>query len=145
MTDTDVAAAPLAGGRRRIRTWQTLLGAAVITAVVNLIVLLIADAAGASLVLKLNGKDDEVGAPDVLFASIVPLLVGVGVAVLLARWKPVFLRVAQIVAGALAVLSAIGPLTGDTDTGTGVTLAVMHLLVGAAAVATLEAVRRSHA
>lgn len=143
MTSSNPAAAGTAQGRRALRTWQAVLGGAVIATVVNLIVLFIGDAAGASLVLELNGKPDEVGAGDVIFMSIAALVLGVTAAVLLARWKPVFLRVGQVVGGAGAVITAIGPLTQETDGGTAATLATMHMLVGIAAVAVLEAIRRS--
>ncbi|GHE80920.1 hypothetical protein GCM10018771_73040 [Streptomyces cellulosae] len=123
--------------------WQAVAGAAVVAAVVNLVVLFIGDAAGASLVLELNGKPDEIGAGDVVFMSVAAPVLGITAAVLLARWKPVFLRVGQIVGGSVAVLTAIGPLTQETDGGTAATLITMHLFVGLVAVAALEAIRRS--
>ncbi|WP_329215659.1 DUF6069 family protein [Streptomyces sp. NBC_01485] len=143
MTSSNPAAANTAPGRRALPAWQAVAGAAALAAVVNLIVLFIGDAAGASLVLELNGKPDEIGASDVIFMSIAAPVIGVTAVVLLARWKPVFLRVGQLVGGAVAVLTAIGPLTQDTDGGTAATLITMHLFVGFVAVAALEVIRRS--
>lgn len=143
MTSSNPAATHTAPGRRALPAWQVVTGAAALAAVVDLIVLFIGDAAGASMVLELNGKPDEIGAGDVIFMSIAAVVVGVTVVVLLARWKPVFLRVGQIVSGAVAVLTAIGPLVQDTDGGTAATLITMHLFVGFVAVAALEVIRRS--
>lgn len=143
MTSSNPAATHTAPGRRALPAWQVVTGAAALAAVVDLIVLFIGDAAGASMVLELNGKPDEIGAGDVIFMSIAAVVVGVTVVVLLARWKPVFLRVGQIVSGAVAVLTAIGPLVQETDGGTAATLITMHLFVGFVAVAALEVIRRS--
>lgn len=143
MTSSNPAATHTAPGRRALPAWQVVTGAAALAAVVDLIVLFIGDAAGASMVLELNGKPDEIGAGDVIFMSIAAVVIGVTVVVLLARWKPVFLRVGQIVSGAVAVLTAIGPLVQDTDGGTAATLITMHLFVGFVAVAALEVIRRS--
>jgi hypothetical protein len=148
MTSTNPADASYpaaARGRRKLPVWQAVVGGAVAATVINLIVLFIGDAAGAALTVKLNDKSEEIVAGGVIFGSIVPLAVGVTVTLLLARWKPVLLRVGQIVGGGVALLSAIGPLTADTDGGTAATLVVMHVVVGLFAVVTLEAVRRSQA
>ncbi|MFA3878629.1 DUF6069 family protein [Streptomyces sp. MMCC 100] len=143
MTSSNPAATRSAQGRRALPAWQAVVGGAAIAAVVNLIVLFIGDAAGASLVLELNGKPDEIGASDVIFMSVAAPVLGITAAVLLARWKPAFLRVGQIAGGAVAVLTAIGPLTQETDGQTAATLIAMHLIVGIVAVAALEAIRRS--
>ncbi|MET7989208.1 MULTISPECIES: DUF6069 family protein [unclassified Streptomyces] len=145
MTSSIPAANSTARGRRALPTWQAVAGAAVLAAVVNLIVLFIGDAAGASLVLKLNGKSDEIVASGVIFMSVAAPVIGITATVLLARWKPVFLRVGQFVGGGVALLTAIGPLTFDTDGGTAATLITMHLFVGFVVVAALEAIRRSRA
>ncbi|MFF7261192.1 DUF6069 family protein [Streptomyces sp. NPDC008159] len=145
MTSSNPAATPTAQGRRALPVWQVVVGGAAIAAVINLIVLFIGDAAGASLVLELNGKSDKIRAGNVIFMSVAAPVIGVTATVLLARWKPVFLRVGQIVGGSVAVLTAIGPLAQETDGGTAATLVTMHLVVGLIAVAMLEAIRRSRA
>jgi hypothetical protein len=47
-----------------------------------------------------------------------------------------------VVGGLLALLSVAGPTLAATDSGTRLALALMHLVVGAAAVLALEAIRR---
>jgi hypothetical protein len=143
MTSSNPAATDTAPGRRALPAWQAVAGAAVLAAVVNLIVLYIGDAAGASLALKLDGKSDDITAGSVIFMSVVAPAIGITAIVLLARWRPALLRVGQIVSAAVAVLTAVGPLTLDTDGGTAATLVTMHLFVGLVAVAALEVIRRS--
>lgn len=143
MTSSNPAATGTTAGRRSLPAWQVVVGSALVAAIVDVIILLIGDAAGASLVLELNGEPDKIGASDVIFISVVAPVLGIVVTLLLARWKPVFLRVGQVVAGAVAVLTAIGPLVQDTDGGTAATLIPMHLFVGVVVVAALEIIRRS--
>ncbi|MEV0557059.1 DUF6069 family protein [Streptomyces sp. NPDC050597] len=138
----EISTSPTTRAGRGLPLWQAAVGSALVATAVNLIVLFIADAAGASLTLELNGKADDIVASGVIFASFVPAALGVTVAAFAARWKPVLLRVGQVVSGALGVLTALGPLTSDTDGGTAASLAVMHVIVGAAGVLGLEAVRR---
>ncbi|WP_399552474.1 DUF6069 family protein [Streptomyces sp. YIM 98790] len=45
----------------------------------------------------------------------------------------------------MGAASVAGPLSADTDGGTSLALALMHLVAAAAAVAALEAVRRRRA
>ena len=51
-------------------------------------------------------------------------------------------RVGQAVGGLLALLSVAGPMMAVTDSGTRIALALMHVVVGVAAVAALEVIRR---
>ncbi|MEU3984574.1 DUF6069 family protein [Streptomyces sp. NPDC026672] len=143
MTSNNPAADQTVPARRALPVWQAVAGAAALAVIVDLIVLFIGDAAGASLVLELNGKPDEIGAGDVIFISLAAPVIGIAATVLLARWKPVFLRVGQYVGGAVAVLSALGPITLETDGATAGTLITMHLFVGLVTVAALEIIRRS--
>lgn len=143
MTSTNRAATQSARDRHGLQAWQAVACAAAVAAVLNVIVLLFGDAAGASLVLEFNGKPDGIGATDVIIVSVLAPAVGVTGAVLVSRWKPGFLRVAQILAAATTLISLGGPLTLQTDGGTAITLAVMHVLVGGIAIAGLEAIRSS--
>ncbi|WP_259454028.1 DUF6069 family protein [Streptomyces ginkgonis] len=143
MTSSNPAATRSATGFRALPAWQVVAGSAVLAAIVNLLVLLIGNAADASLVIEMNGEPDTIGATDVIFMSLAAPLIGLTAVLLLARWQPVFLPAGQILAGAVAVLTAIGPLTMDTDGGTAATLIVMHLSVGVLGVAALEMIRRS--
>ncbi|MEU7291901.1 DUF6069 family protein [Streptomyces exfoliatus] len=145
MASTNPAATSSVHGRRGLPAWLAVVCAAVIAAVVNVIVLIVGDAAGASLVLELNGKPDEIGAADVVIMSVLAPAIGVAASILIARWKPGFLRVAQVLAAVTTLVSLVGPLTLKTDGGTAITIAVMHLLVGGITIAALEGVRRAKA
>ncbi|MFJ7264553.1 DUF6069 family protein [Streptomyces globosus] len=136
--------APAAAPARRspLAWWKLLTAGAVGAAVVNLVVFAVARAAGASLVVMDRGQEHLVTIGGVIGSSVVPLVAGVGAALLLALWKPVFLRVAQWVGGGLALLSVAGPLMSDTDGGTVAALSLMHVTLGVAVVAILELRRR---
>lgn len=140
------ATAPAASGAaaRRPGARQALLvlAAAGAAAVANLLVLAVGAAADSSLVVRDGSTAHDITVGGVLVSSLVPVAAGLLITLLLAWWKPVFVRVGQVLGGGLALLSVAGPVTADTDGGTAVTLAVMHLLVGAAVVAALEAHRR---
>lgn len=125
----------------RPRAWTTTIGAAVAVAVAaNLLVLGIGNAAGAELAYVDGGATSDIGIVDVLFASIVPLTLGLTLAAIVAiRWRGV-LRVAQVVGGLAAL--AMMPFALDADGGTRLTLAAMHLVVAVLAVAALEVGRR---
>ncbi|UUU38125.1 DUF6069 family protein [Streptomyces sp. NBC_00162] len=82
--------------------WMVLVTGAVGAAVVNLIVLAVATLAGASLVVVDGGAEHPITVGGVIGASVVPLVVGTGAALLMALWKPVFLRIGQYVGGGLA-------------------------------------------
>lgn len=128
--------------RRRPAWWQVAILAAAAAAVVDLAILGVGTAADATFVVDDGGKPHEVVAGDVAFMSAVPLLVAFAAVALVARWWPPVVRVAQVVGGGIALFSALGPLNADTDGGTGVSLALMHVVVGVALVAGLEAIRR---
>ncbi|NXY94748.1 hypothetical protein HYE82_10155 [Streptomyces sp. BR123] len=113
-------------------------------AVVNLIVLVVAKLAGASLVVVDGGEGHPITVGGVIGASVVPLVAGTGAALLMALWKPVFLRIAQYVGGGLALLSVAGPLSSDADGGTVAALALMHITLGVAVVTTLRLHHRHH-
>ncbi|MEU7600966.1 DUF6069 family protein [Streptomyces sp. NPDC041003] len=131
--------------RSGLTWWKALVTGAVGAAVVNLIVLAVAKLAGAPLVVVDAGASHPITVGGVIGASVVPLLVGAGAALLLALWKPVFLRIAQYVGGGLALLSVAGPLSSGADGGTVAALVLMHLTLGVAVVATLELHRRHSA
>ncbi|MFJ8013746.1 DUF6069 family protein [Streptomyces sp. NPDC096339] len=103
MASIKPAATRTAQGRSRLPAWQAVVGAAVIAAVLNVVVLLVGNAAGAALVLELNGKPDEIGPAYVIIMSVLAPAVGLTASVLLKRWQPGFLRVAQVLAAAVAM------------------------------------------
>lgn len=120
----------------------TTLVAAVAAIVVCWAVMLAGTAAGATFVLDDRGSPHVVRAVDVVVATW-PMVVGVLVAALLGRLRSWLLRAGQVVGGLLAVLSVAGPMLAVTDPGTRLSLALMHLVVGVAAVAALEVIRRA--
>ncbi|MFD9370023.1 DUF6069 family protein [Streptomyces sp. NPDC060020] len=128
--------------RSGLAWWKVLVTGAVGAAVVNLVVLAVAELAGASLVVVDAGEEHAITVGGVIGASVVPLVVGTGAALLLALWKPVFLRIAQFVGGGLALLSVAGPLSSGADGGTVAALALMHITLGVAVVTALELRRR---
>ncbi len=137
------SAVPTHHDRRRIRWWQAVAAGAAAAVAINELILAVAAGGGAALAVAQNGIERPVTAAGVVVASLVPLLIGTVLAVLLSRRWPGVLRLAQVVAAAAAVLTTFGPLSGAVDTATGVALSTMHLTAGAAAVAVLEAVRRT--
>ncbi|WP_158879772.1 MULTISPECIES: DUF6069 family protein [unclassified Streptomyces] len=122
--------------------WKVLLTGAVGAAVANLVVFAAAKAAGASLVVMDAGEEHPITIGGVIGSSVVPLVVGLGAALLLALWKPVFLRIAQYAGTGLALLSVAGPLSADADGGTVAALALMHITLGVAVFTTLRLHRR---
>lgn len=124
-------------------SWWQAIGIGVVAAtVVNLLILAIGRAAGASFEVIDAGAVHAVTAGGVITSSVVPLLAGAVLAVLLALWWPGFVRLAQVVGGGLALLTVAGPLMADTDTGTQVALAAMHVVAGVAVVLCLQPVWR---
>jgi hypothetical protein len=119
----------------------TTLVAAAAAIVTSWVVMLAGHAAGASFVLDDRGTPHVVRAVDVVVA-IWPMVVGVLLAASLGRLRVWLLRTGQAVGGLLALLSVAGPMMAVTDSGTRIALALMHLVVGVAAVAALEAIRR---
>ena len=128
--------------RRGLSWWQASAAGAVAAAVGNLVIFLIGLAADASFVVMDRGDLHEVTVGGVIVATVPPLVVGIVLAALLARWWPGVLRLAQVVGGTLALLTVAGPLMADTDGGTRLALALMHVVLGVAVVLSLEALRR---
>ncbi|MEU9085954.1 DUF6069 family protein [Streptomyces sp. NPDC048357] len=138
------SAVPTAPAVRRsgLTWWKALATGAVGAVVVNLIILAVAKLADASLVVVDGGEEHAITVGGVIGASVVPLLAGTGAALLLALWKPVFLRIAQFVGGGLALLSVAGPMSSGADGGTVAALSLMHITLGVAVVTALELHRR---
>ncbi|MGH3932009.1 MAG: DUF6069 family protein [Pseudonocardiaceae bacterium] len=122
--------------------WQAIAVGAVAATAVNLVILFIGRAAGASFVLADGANLHEVATTGVILATVPPLVVGTVVAALLARWWLGVIRLAQVIGGGLALLTVAGPVTADTDGGTQLALALMHVVLAVAVVLSLEAVRR---
>ena len=140
LTATDAVRPP-----RVVATWPyvliTTLVAAAGAIVTSWVVMLAGHAAGASFVLDDRGTPHVVRVVDVVVATW-PMVVGVLLVALLGRLRAWLLRGGQVVGGLLALLSVAGPMIAVTDSGTRIALALMHVVVGVAAVAALELIRR---
>ena len=128
--------------REGLNWWQAIATGAVAAAVVNLVIFFIGRAAGASFAFLDRGTLHEVTAWAVIIATVFPLVVGTGLATLLARWWFGVIRLAQVIAGGLALLTVAGPLMTDADGATRFALALMHVVLAVAVVVILEAIRR---
>ena len=127
----------------RATPWRAVAGGTAAALALNLLLYALARAAGASLSLAQPTGPHVVGITDVAGTTVVPLLVGTGLAVLLSRWWRPVLRTAQVVGAAFALATIAGSPTSDTDTGTRLTLAAMHVVCAAAVVLVLQAARRA--
>lgn len=128
--------------RQGLSWWQAIGGAAAAATVVNLLILLIGRVGGASFEVVDGANLHLVTAGGVITSSVGPLVAGTVLATLLGLWWPGFIRLAQVVGGGLALLTVAGPLMTDTDTGTRLALAAMHVVVGVAVVLSLEVIWR---
>lgn len=97
--------------------------AAVAAAVVNVVVLFIGQAAGASLV----AGGQPVGVAQVIIATLVAFGLGAGLLWLVARKQPERARLLAWAGLVVGIASVIGPLTMAAELTTGLTLAVMHV------------------
>ncbi len=127
----------------RMTWWQAITVGVIVSVVANVVVFIAGKAAGASFLLIDNGSPHQIVAVDVVISAAAPLAIGTALAVLMSRWWQPVLRVAQVIAAVLALLTIAGPAMAETDTATLVSLGLMHVLAGAAAVAVLEVIRQS--
>lgn len=119
------------------------LGAVAVAVVANLIVWGIGAAAGGSFVLVDGDTVEDVAPGGVILMSAVPLLIGLTIAVVIARWWTGVLRLAAVVGSLLALLTIGGTLSADFDTATTVSLSIMHVVLVPIIVIALEGVRRT--
>ncbi|GAA1539690.1 hypothetical protein GCM10009827_068730 [Dactylosporangium maewongense] len=99
-------------------------------AVLALIVYFIARSAAGDLVVKSGGSEQTVSAVAVVATVVIAGLLGWGLLALLERFTAKGRTIWTVIAVVFLVLSLLGPL-GGTDAGTKVSLALLHLLVGA--------------
>ncbi|MGH3974727.1 MAG: DUF6069 family protein [Pseudonocardiaceae bacterium] len=128
--------------RAGLNWWQAIAGGAATAALCNLAILFIGRATGASFAYLDRGTLHAITAWGVIVTTVLPLVVGIGLAALLARWWFWVIRLAQVIGGGLALLSVAGPVIADTDGATRLALVLMHVVVAVAVVVTLEAIRR---
>ncbi|MDG6106846.1 hypothetical protein Daura_29790 [Dactylosporangium aurantiacum] len=103
-----------------------ILGAAVLA----LVVYFVARAAAGELIVKTGGSEQTVTPVAVVGTVVLVGLLGWGLLALLEKLTAKGRTVWTVVAGVFLVLSLLGPL-GGTDAGTKLSLALLHLLVGA--------------
>lgn len=96
--------------------------------VVNALVFLAGGALGATFDV---GQAQPASLVAVAVSTVVPLALGLVVVALVARRRPAFRRFAAWAGLMVAVLSTAAPLTMAAETTTALTLATMHLVVGA--------------
>ncbi len=108
---------------------------AVLAVVINIIVFVIFNA-GDPLQVVMQGDTEASDLPigAVIAASIFPLIIGAIGLVVLERLRPNGLRIWTILVAVLVVLSMAGPIGLDVDSTSKLALAIMHVVVGAAAV-----------
>lgn len=115
-------------------------------AVVNLIVYAVGRAAGGSFRFTANGATNEVDAVTVAGFSVVPLLIGLVLVVVLARFGPWVTRVATVVAPVLAIVTIfVMTLPADLDGTSTVALALCHVTlapISVVAIRLLDGARR---
>lgn len=125
----------------RLTKPRAVLGATALALVGNLVLWLIGLALGGSFEMTDQGKAMSVAPGGVITITLVPMLVGLTLAVLISmKWSPI-IRIAQVV-GALFSLGTIAmTIAADFDAASTIMLALMHVVVAACVVVGLEAVR----
>jgi hypothetical protein len=141
---TTVPASSSAAGPAIPLIAKVTLGATVVGTVANLILYAAGRLAGVEFVVPDgSGATMAIPAAGIVVASVVPMLVGALAAVLaIPRWAPARLTL-QIIGAVLAVGSVVSPLATDTDNGTRILLALMHIVLGVAYVGALALVPRT--
>lgn len=112
------------------RVWRAGLRGAAAAALVNLALFLIGRAADASFVVGSGADQAYVSAGHVVFSSAIALIVATGVAALAAS-RHRALRLVQVGAVVVSLVSLSGPLQMGDDAPTKALLGAMHLVVGA--------------
>lgn len=147
MTSTEPArtARPAAEHTRRPAPnwWQAALSGAAAAAVLNLLVWGVAQVSGATLALVEPGEADYViQAGSVVFSSVVPMVLGIVLAAVIAHWWPGVIRLAQVLGALMAVGTLWSVFAYGADAATITSLTLMHLTSGTVVVLALEGLRR---
>ncbi|WP_280425090.1 DUF6069 family protein [Nocardia carnea] len=119
-----------------------LFGAIGAALVANIIVWLIGAAAGGSFETTNGDQVQSVAPGGIIMMTAVPMLIGLGAAVLLSyRWIGV-LRLAAVIGSVLAVATIAMTVSADFDTASTVALSITHLTLVPALVVATEGLRR---
>ena len=114
----------------------TVIAAAMVAVVINLIVYAVGTLAGASFDFTVDGTSEHVYALLLTAFTAIPMLVGLTLVALLARWWRQVIPLALVVAPLLAIGTIfIMTLPTDFDTASTVTLAITHVVVAIVTVA----------
>ncbi|AWK74795.1 DUF6069 family protein [Rhodococcus oxybenzonivorans] len=115
---------------------------AVIALVPNLVLWLLALPAGASFEMTDAGKTTSAAPGGVVVMTVVPLLIGMTLAALISVKLPAIIRPAEVIGVVLALATIILTIQADFDAASTISLSLMHVVVAAAIVVGLEAMRR---
>ncbi len=139
--DTNAATKASEGSRiRRLLAVGAVAGVA--ATVVNATVYGLGRAAGVDYVAKSDaGGVDRIQLQHVMSLSVMSFVVGLAAAAVVVKRRRRGLRTLQVLGAVLAVATTYGDFGIDGSTAAKVTLIAMHLVVGAAYVATLQRVR----
>ncbi|MFI6315202.1 DUF6069 family protein [Nocardia fusca] len=119
-----------------------LFGAIGAALVANLVVWLIGAAAGGTFEMTDAGRVQSVAPGGIIMMTVVPMLIGLGAAVLLSyKWIGV-LRVAAVIGSVLAVATIGMTVNADFDTASTVALSITHLTLVPALIVATEGLRR---
>ncbi|MFI5721039.1 DUF6069 family protein [Nocardia sp. NPDC051750] len=137
-TATTIAAARIPALNRPV----ALFGAIAAAVLANLVVWLIGMAAGGTFEMTDAGQVQSVAPGGIIMLTVVPMLIGLGAAVLLSyKWIGV-LRVAAVIGSVLAVATIAMTVGADFDTASTIALSITHLTLVPALVVATEGLRR---
>jgi hypothetical protein len=114
---------------------------AVAATVANAVIFGLGRAAGVDYLVKRGADGMSVHITDVASLSLMAFAVGLIAAAVSVRWGRPSLRSLQVLGAVLAVVSTYSDFTIEGAASATVTLAVMHLVVGVAYIASLQSVR----
>ena len=117
-------------------------GATAAALVVNLAIWLLGLAAGGDFMVS-DGDNGRISAAPVgvIVMTVIPMVVGLTAAALLSLRWPAILRVAQVIGAILPIVTIAMTVTSDFDGQSMVALSIMHIVVAAAVVLGLQAIR----
>lgn len=128
----------------RVQRTAAVIGITIAAALlVNLALWILGDLAGGDFITVDDGETNDAAPGGVIIMTVVPLLIGLATAAGLAfAWRPI-LPIATAIGG-VAALATIGLTTSaNFDTASTVSLSAMHVVIAAAIVGALEALRRN--
>jgi membrane associated rhomboid family serine protease len=127
---------------RRWGTIGTIIATALVALAINLVAYAIGTLAGGSFDFTVDGASEHVYALLLAAFTVIPIVVGLTLVALLARWWHQVIPLALVIAPILAIGTIfIMTLPADLDTASTVTLAITHVVVAIVTVAGVLALR----